>query len=194
MPYRPQTRPLKVIDCFAYGIKKMWELYLSTHPTSGGSCMPWTVERASIEPTLTWYTFLRHNAGHDSIITSCEHLPLAVSMTVQKSLQDFHLSRTKRQSKRLLICRGSHGVAARPDVAALHWTLRVGGKDTNNSPNRQAIRSKFLIYLVFTDCRRGLRSVLNDIKSKEMRGTGYGVYNNVKNYAIGSNYSHNGCQ
>ena len=148
MPYRPQTRPLKVIDCFAYGIKKMWELYLSTHPTSGGSCMPWTVERASIEPTLTWYTFLRHNAGHDSIITSCEHLPLAVSMTVQKSLQDFHLSRTKRQSKRLLICRGSHGVAARPDVAALHRTLRVGCKNTNYYGNCKEKAGKVLLQTI----------------------------------------------
>ena len=53
-----------------------------------------------------------------------------------------YMSRTKRQSKRLLLCRDPHGVAAR-QLVALHRTLRVAGKDTTKNPNRQAIRIFF---------------------------------------------------
>ena len=74
--------------------KKMWELYSSTtRPTSGGSCMPWIVERASIDPTLIWIQSSLQK-GRWCIITSCGHLPSPCSWLFKGGLQDSKLSRT----------------------------------------------------------------------------------------------------
>ena len=105
--------------------------------------MPRTVERASIEPTPICNTQIyTAKCKFMCINTSTGYLLLACVHDCSDSLQDFRLSRTKRQSKRLLVCRGSHGVAACPDVAALRRTLKVGSKDRTKNPNRQAIRRK----------------------------------------------------
>ena len=66
---------------------------LITRPTAWGSCMPWIVERASIDPTLIWIQSSLQK-GRWCIITSCGHLPSPCSWLFKGGLQDSKLSRT----------------------------------------------------------------------------------------------------
>ena len=132
-------------DC-SWRHKKRCGNYTLACPTTRGSCMPNTIERASIEPTMICTQFLLNTPRRKEWMHN--HITWASTPChVQDRVESCKISSWPEQSVNVnafLICRDPQVAVSARDLQLL-FTQRVGGKVRNYFRNFQIFRQLFLI-------------------------------------------------